>query len=541
VRGEHSARAARGAEAGLFAALVVWALAPLAYLLIRAGDREFTGAGGVFPGDQLQYFAWIRSAGDNLLAANGYDLASGGHVLLHPMFTPSGLLTTLGASVPVAFLLWLPVAVAVLFFGYRQYCRDFFSQGWARAAALALGLFAVSPVVALVEWADLPGAEATLEVAGESASAPFLWGYLPAAMAIGLMCVFFAGVPRALAGTASRRWIAATAASGALVSWLHPWQGEVLLLATAGLVLWMRPRRDHLRLALPVAATVLPLLYYFVLSKADSAWGRAQGMSPLEEPSVVALVVTLLPLAAFAAAGIRRPVTEPRERILVLWPLASLAVTFFFAGFVPSHGLQGITLPLAVLAVRGWQALGASSRLAVPVLIVATVPGLVFAASKTRESVNEDRAGYFLNRQHDEAMRFLDEAPGDGGVLTSPALGFSVPAFAGRRTWVGHPFWTPDYPRRAAQADRLLKAQAGPAEARQLVRRTGARWILAPCGTPPRLAADLGDLVARVRRFGCATVYEVAGAGRVERVRSWRPNTKALTHTTPHSAIISTE
>ena len=45
----------------------------LAALLTKG--RALTGADGLLASDQLQYFTWIRQAGEHVLVGNEYDLA----------------------------------------------------------------------------------------------------------------------------------------------------------------------------------------------------------------------------------------------------------------------------------------------------------------------------------------------------------------------------------------------------------------------------------------------------------------------------------
>lgn len=539
----------------LLVALAAWAAAPVVYLVreASASGRAFTGAAGIFPGDQLQYLSWIRSAGEHGLAANGFDLDSGGHVFLHPMFVLSGLLWRAGGSLELSLLLWTPVAVGVLFLGYRRFCARFFADPLPRAAALALALFSISPLVALIGWDHLPGAEAVRTVGGDTTTAPLLWGYLPSALALGLMPLFLLGLERLMSkqvGRGSAWLLAGTAGAGALTSWLHPWQGETLLLVTAGLAVSVRPRRAHLGIGVAALATALPLLYYFALGRADGAWAVAQAQTPLERPSLLGLILTLGPVALFAVAGIRPTVREPRDRVLLLWPVAALAVTFAFSAALPSHALQGIALPIATLAVRGWQALRAPAVLAPLGLALATLPGAAFFADSERAAIDESRPGFFLGPGDLEALRHLEGLPGPGGVLTSPGLAPAVPAYTGRRTWVGHPVWTPRYPQRAREATDLFSGRLTGRRAQGLLRRASARWVLAPCGAAPNLRVALGSRLRRVRRFGCATLYEVATESRAALVRSPRtrpPRSSRTataadpTATAAHRPSISTE
>jgi hypothetical protein len=48
-------------------------------------------------------------------------------------------------------------------------------------------------------------------------------------------------------------------------------------------------------------------------------------------------------------------------------------------------------------------------------------------------------------------------------------------------------------------------------QARAFVRSTGARYVLSDCDYRADLARPLRPMLASVRRFGCASVYVVAG------------------------------
>ena len=103
-------------EAAALAALGGLSVLVLAALLTKG--RALTGADGLLASDQLQYFTWIRQAGEHVLVGNEYDLAPDQRVFLHPGFLLSGLLhEATGITVPLSYLLWKPVAVALLVLG----------------------------------------------------------------------------------------------------------------------------------------------------------------------------------------------------------------------------------------------------------------------------------------------------------------------------------------------------------------------------------------------------------------------------------------
>ena len=112
-----------------------------------------TGAESGVVADQLQYFSWIRVAGEDLVIRNVWDIdPEGTSYFVHPGFLVSGLIHQLGLSIPLS----LPHPLeaggrAVVFFGFRAYVARLLQGRGARLAALAIALFYVSPLAAAVD------------------------------------------------------------------------------------------------------------------------------------------------------------------------------------------------------------------------------------------------------------------------------------------------------------------------------------------------------------------------------------------------------
>jgi hypothetical protein len=333
-------------------------------------------------------------------------------------------------------------------------------------------------------------------------------------LAIALMPLVLLSVERMLdqerRGEArSARWYAGWAGVGGLLTtWLHPWQGITLLLIFAGLALWGRLQRRYLALAIPATLTAAPLAYFLVLSHTHSSWMTVS--KPNDYSHFGWWLAAGLAPAAIALLGLRGRRLDLQERMLRLWPLAALIVylaldrTWFY------HAFAGLSLPLAVLAVRGVGSLRPARAVAIPALLAATVPGLVWM---TQRLIKTDSQHFFAPGEA-QALQFLNRSSRPGPVL-APAipLGQAVPAFTGRRTYVGHYYWTPDYPVRRAVTNALFAGRLAPTQAALLVRVSRAAFLLADCGHDRvDLRRPLGSLVARTWRFGCATVYEVAPA-----------------------------
>jgi len=512
VSGIRQAWADRGTKL-LALALAVWALMPIVLIALHALEAHLrlTGADGLVGGDQLQYLAWARDAGNHGLAANLFDPAPSGHVFAQPMFTLSGALWRLGLPLPAAYLLWKPVAILVLFAGAAAWVSRFTPRaGTQRVAALALALFLFTPAAAIAAWAQLGstgGRTGLLALAGEMFPAGALWGYLPNATAVGLVPVVLLAVERAQRSASRGRPLALAAAAAALACWLHPWQGVVLLLMLAGLGVWGRGRQTH-TLLVPMLAAALPLVYYLLLSRLDPAWKLAAHNELVARLPAGAMAVGLLPLLALAAAGLRRAGPDAAERALVLWVPAAL-VTYLLVDSYPSHALESISLPLAILAVRGWGVLRLPVAVGAVAVAAATVPGAAYLARGFHRVAASPSQQYYLSAGDARALDWVAGGAPAGDVLARTIFAVAIPSQTGRAVWVGHEFWSRDYPARMRAADSLFAGKLSPPVARTFVLLARVRLLVSDCGSAIDLTAALGPLLASVHRFGCATVYVV--------------------------------
>jgi hypothetical protein len=339
----------------------------------------------------------------------------------------------------------------------------------------------------------------------------YSWSGGPA-IALALMPAVLLAVERLLDG--ERRegghtawWYAGWAGAGGLMtSWLHPWQGLTLEAIFAGLAVWGRLERRYLLLTIPAALTAAPLGYFLVLSHTHSSW------MTVSRPNDYAhfgwwLAAGLAP-AAVALLGFPGRRLNLQERMLRIWPVAGLVVylaldrTWFY------HAFAGLSLPLGILAVRGVQGLRLPRTVVLGLLIVATAPGLVWMTQRLLKTNSQ----HFFASGEARALAFLDRSAVPGTVL-APAmpLGQAVPGFTGRHTYAGHYYWTPAYPLRVALADELFAGRLAPRQAVAFVRATRARFLLSDCRHERvDLLQPLRSIVEGTRRFGCATVYEVA-------------------------------
>jgi hypothetical protein len=498
-------------ELGALAALAGLSLLVLAALLTKG--RALTGADGLLASDQLQYFTWIRQAGEHGLIGNEYDMAPDHRVFLHPGFLVSGVVHAVtGISVPLAYLLWKPVAVGLSFAGTLLYCRRLLPRGGQRHAALILVLFAVMPASWLVAWTGWGGKprQYTFDfISGEMASSQYLWGYLMTAIAVFLM-------PLVLLAYERRRL--AWAAAGALtVCWLQPWQGGTLVLIIL-VVEALQYRRTgalpHARVLAVPGAAMIPAAYYLILSHTDAAWrlageSNAAGSQATWSWPWWAVLLSVLPLAAPAALAYRLPARGWQELAVRVWPFAALAVYLAPVGTFPYHSFQGLAIPLSILAVQGiasrWSPRPA---LIVALLALMTLPGIAHKFSVAVNSIRAAGDPYFVFEGEQRALDALERDPRPGGVLAPAYGGHMLPYRTGREVYVGALSWTPDWSQRVREKQDLFEGTMGPAEAQALARRSGARFAFVDCRPGLRdVRPLLGPLVEQVERFGCATVY----------------------------------
>ena len=497
---------------GLLAAMSMWVVALDLFQAVDA-HRVWTGTDGFFIVDQMQYLAWIVSASHHLLAANLFVLRPTPSDYFQPAVIISGFITALGVAPWLSLLFWKPIAVLGTFLAIRAYAHRVLDGTGARRIAIALGLFFGS-------FSVVYGA---FGIVGDMMPGWLSWGYPFGLMAVALIVFAMLSYERAReAGGVA--W--APGLMGLVASTLHPWQGEMLIVILVMAELWRW--RDHIRakgMALPVLTiglTGIPLLYYVVLGDVDISWSLAR-LNSRHTFSFWSIAIGAGPLALVAALGYRGRPRDFLELMTRVWPLAAVVIYIISAsGFsaTPLHAFNGITFPLAILAVAGvqatnWRRLPRPRLVTAAILAAATIPANVYAIA-VADSFTHPTEGNANFITHDEraALAYLRKDPDKGGVLTRFYLGEAVPGSTGRRTLVGDCLWSePNCMPRSYAADDLFDGAMTRAQAQQFVITSGARFLLADCRGHIDLRRLLGPMVVNVRQFGCAAVYELAQAG----------------------------
>ena len=310
---------------------------------------------------------------------------------------------------------------------------------------------------------------------------------------------------RVRAGAPARAALWKPALLGALASSLHPWHGELLVMIVVGgeLLLWAcnRSRPALTAAGVTVAATIAPLLYYAILGHVDLSWQLARDASK-HAFSLPTILIALAPLLVVALLSYRE---RPRTFLAAAtraWPVAALVVYGLSASELsatPLHAFQGVTIPLAILAVQGAQAVrfvrlpGARAAGAIAVALI-TVPGTFWLLRTAEQAVTPSSGNpNFVNADEHRALEYLDADRDRGGVLTLYHLGQVVPALTGRRTFVGDCLWSePGCNSRVQLAMRIFTATISPAATERIVAATGARFVLADCARARELARTMG-------------------------------------------------
>jgi hypothetical protein len=500
------------AALAVFALLSLWTVAVDLWQVVDH-HAVWTGTDGVYITDQMQYLAWIRSASHHVLISNMYVLRSSPADYFQPTMALSAGLVALGVVPWLALILWKPIAVVCTFLAFRSFVHHSLPGRVGRRVALILGLFFGSYTLVYGSWS----------VVGDLMPVFLTWGYTFGLIAGALMVWALVVYARAREGERLTPWPGVLAGTAAL---LHPWQGELTIAIVIGteLVLWWsrgrsRPGRELLRTPLlTLVLTALPLLYFLILDHADINWSMARDASK-HNFSISTILLGTAALLVPALVAWRPKHMTPLAVITRVWPLAAIAVWVFSAsaaGATPLHAFQGVTLPLAVLAVEGAQRLHVEriprGRLVlVPLLLLLTVPAMIKLMNIGQTLVKPSfQNANFIAPQERDALHYLAHAPRPGGVLTRFYLGDTIPAETDRQTWLGDCLWSnPGCGTRINQTNALMSGKMTPVQARAFVRATGARFVLTDCEDPIDLRSTLAPMLVSVHSFGCSAVYEV--------------------------------
>jgi hypothetical protein len=391
-----------------------------------------------------------------------------------------------------------------------------------RRAALVLGLLFCSITVV----------GGSVGVFGDMVNAWQAWGYPFGLIAVALITFALIGYARAREG-GRISW--APGLLGGLAALVHPWQGELMALVLVGTELVRAPQtRRQLRgagravvardpallmFALTLVLVALPLFYYFSLGHLDAVWTMARQQSR-HVFAVSGVLIGGAPLLAFALLGYRGRPSDLLELQLRVW-IPAVVVLWLFSmsvlGATPQHTINGITLPLAVLAVKGVRRAGLdrlprARALAGLVIAIGVIPGTAYMLAYAHTYTNPATGNAdFITAGENGALNWLSADPAPGTVLSGYYLGEAIPGLTGRQDYLGDCLWSqPGCQARKHATAQLFDGTMGPARAQAFVASSGARFVVGDCQTArPGVERELVPMIAATRRFGCATVWQL--------------------------------
>ena len=562
-----------------FAAMSVCILAALA-----TRPLTMTGAESGVVADQLQYFAWIREAGENVVIRNVWDIdPDGTSYFVHPGFLrrrPAS--TSSGLSIPLAYqILWKPVAVARRLLRLPRLRR----AGCCRergAAGGRAGDRAVLRVPAGGGRCDLLADRRPRLPQG--AQVPRRRG-VPGRLRLGLPDDGHRGRPasRSCCSRPSARGSRAAAARarprpgtwawrrrGALiVSWLQPWQG-VALIATVAVVELLRAARPARAPGRCAARSPGPLLVgrraAAPLLLDARAGGPRLGDRRPREPQVRARLAAVglgarpaparaagragLPAAGrwLAGAGGARAAVRDGRRVLPDQRRAASARSRSTRSRGCRCRWRSWRWPARPsLRPADWWAPARAGWRPRSSLLLAL--GVADRLNQIRIEIHKGGQPYLHPpRRAGAPSTTSSDLDRRGGVLAPIYAGLMVPYQTGRETWVGQISWTPNYRRRVDRAEELFSGELDREHAVRLVSRSGARFLFADCldarRPEPRAASlpDVGpalrlrDASTRSTAERCRDGREPVARGSGSRCCSWRGRHLGGDHVEGHAA-----
>jgi hypothetical protein len=235
-----------------------------------------------------------------------------------------------------------------------------------------------------------------------------------------------------------------------------------------------------------VVLSMLPGIWHvWSLMQRDPAFGPAHVALGKVTMAGIATTYGGLLLAHARLLNPRRALFSDGEtrwiRFLCVWSFAGLLVPFFPVAWA-RKALEGTHIPLSLLAavalVRLLPDLAPLTKtwrvLAMLILIPSNVMGVVDAceyARVSRSDLTPEAPGGYLYRDEVVAFRWIAEnTPADSVFLSSFATGSFLPAWTGRRVYLGHVSETHEVERKAQTMQRYFEGGMTNDEAKQFLR-----------------------------------------------------------------------
>jgi len=227
----------------------------------------------------------------------------------------------------------------------------------------------------------------------------------------------------------------------------------------------------------------------------------AQNVMPSPPPweYVLGFAFPGLGALAFAVRGMRRRVRLSEIQVLfVIWILVALLLAYA-APVVPfaRRCVEGIHIAVVALAMAYLVSFDFNIRLASIILLFATtLPSPIYHI--TRE-VKADNPGYVVG-DHDRMIDAVKTYVKDDTVLSDARSSLFIVADTDARVYVGHHEMSPDFLDKAKQVHLFMNTPTTWKERRDMLTRTGCRWLLGSPYMMDRLLAGVDGVT--VTDFG---------------------------------------
>jgi hypothetical protein len=250
-----------------------------------------------------------------------------------------------------------------------------------------------------------------------------------------------------------------------------------------------------------VVGAVLPgliLAYLVVLYITEPVWRQFNSQNFLPSPHPLHYVLGYVFFALFAGIalpgyhGAAKADGQTHHWLLLGW-LAIAPVLAYLPISIQRRLLEGVLMPLAILAAIGLAVVGKRFRLAAPMGVafasLTSLTMIVFSTLAVSNPGQEDRL--FYPRGANQLMNFLNSAaPAGQIVLTQEGeslLGNYLPARTNLRPYIGQTVETLNYAAKRETVSRFYAGQMTPAEAETFIRENGIAYVVASPGqtTPP--------------------------------------------------------
>lgn len=435
-------------------------------------DKAYLGVNSRAPADTNVYISMIEDIRQGgVLVTNLFTPEHGAAVLFHPLWVEMGLISRWTTLSPLTvFHLERVIAGMVFVFLLYAILRSQFQTLWDRMGALGVVLFSAGFGIT----AFMPYLSGTLDPEDYVAKLPldiwvsesntFLTLYHSALfivsqmLVLGILVFTYRGIQK------NRSLLVWESLAAGFLTLIHPYDLVTVAFIVA-LMEWFVLARANAygqlrRYTFFLMPSLLVALYYYfgVLNEPSIAGWSAQNLTEMPPLRNVALGYGFLLPFALLGAIIAWTRNRAEDRLWVLWALSTLVLVSFSLLPFARRLTNGWHIPLAILAYMGWQTVWQwtkhtrkkSLTLAVTWIVIFVTllsPASIIVGDMR---INRERSSpFFVSQDVLVAADWIKQHTTEDDVLyAQPFLGNVLPAYTGRRMYIGHGHQTIDWEQR---------------------------------------------------------------------------------------------